>query len=58
MLPSWSDELGTLLQSEVSHWSPLENIQCDPDIISDEMVQQATRFSAAIGAAIGGFDSV
>lgn len=58
LLPSWSDELGTLLQSEVSHWSPLENIQCDPDIISDEMVQQATRFSAAIGAAIGGFDSV
>jgi Tfp pilus assembly PilM family ATPase len=56
LLPSWGDELGQLLNSEIVHWSPLENIICDPEILTEDMTAQATRFSAAIGAAIGGFE--
>ncbi len=55
LLPSWSDELMNMIHTEVEPWSPLENIAIAPDIVSVEMNQQATRFAAAIGAAIGGF---
>ena len=57
LLPSWSDVLGEMLHAQVVHWDPLENIECNPDLLSDDMKQQATRFSAAIGAAIGGFEA-
>ncbi len=56
LLPSWSNEIQQMLNSEVVHWNPLENITCDPDILTQDMEEQATRFAAAIGAAIGGFE--
>lgn len=56
LLPSWSKELQQMLHSEIARWNPLENITCDPEILTQEMKEQATRFSAAIGAAIGGFE--
>ena len=55
LLPSWSNEVGVILNAEVVLWSPLEKIDCDPEVVTDEMKHQATRFAAAIGAAIGGF---
>jgi Tfp pilus assembly PilM family ATPase len=55
LLPNWSTEVGHLLHAEIGTWSPLENIEVDTEILSDELKKQATRFSAAIGAAIGGF---
>jgi Tfp pilus assembly PilM family ATPase len=56
LLPSWSTEVGRMLHAQVEHWSPLENIAVDPDLLADGMEKQATRFAAAIGAAIGGFE--
>ena len=56
LYPSWAAEVGPLLHSEVSTWSPLENIHHDDDVVPAEMKAQATRFAAAIGAAIGGFE--
>lgn len=56
LLPSCNAELGQMLNSEIKRWNPLENITCDPEILTPEMQEQATRFSAAIGAAIGGFE--
>ena len=56
LLSSWSAEIGHKLHAEAVRWSPLENIECDDEILSDDLKQQATRFSAAIGAAIGGFE--
>lgn len=56
LLPSWSDEVGHMLQLDAISWSPLENISIDPDILSPELKLEATRFSAAIGAALGGFE--
>jgi Tfp pilus assembly PilM family ATPase len=56
LLPSWSDEVGQMLQIKATPWSPLENISFDPELISSELKNEATRFSAAIGAALGGFE--
>ncbi|MDH3981637.1 MAG: pilus assembly protein PilM [Kiritimatiellaceae bacterium] len=57
LMASWSAEVGQMLQGEVVSWSPLENIECDPGLLAEGMSEQATRFSAAIGAAIGGFEA-
>jgi len=57
LLPSWGVEVEKLLGAQVAYWSPLENIEYDPASIPADMVKQATRFSAAIGAAIGGFEA-
>lgn len=56
LLPSWSAEVGAMLQTNAVTWSPLENIICEPDILPSEIKSEATRFSAAIGAALGGFE--
>ncbi|MDF7823652.1 pilus assembly protein PilM [Pontiellaceae bacterium B12227] len=56
LLPSWGAEVGQMLGGHVSNWSPLENIEYDSGNIPDEMIKQATRFSGAIGAAIGGIE--
>ena len=56
LLPTWGAEVEQMLGGHVSTWSPLENIEYDSDSIPDEMVAQATRFSGAIGAAIGGIE--
>ncbi len=55
LLPSISEEVGQMLHAEVGQWSPFENIVIENEALSPEMEKQATRFSAAIGAAIGGF---
>jgi Tfp pilus assembly PilM family ATPase len=57
LLPSWGIEVGRLLGTHVAHWSPLENIEYSPETYGDDMIRQATRFSAAIGAAIGGIEA-
>ena len=56
LVPSWIEEVGNMLTAEVSAWSPLENIEYDPESIPSEMIEQASRFTAAIGAAIGGLE--
>lgn len=56
LLPCWAAEVGQMLQFNAIHWSPLENISFDPGILSPELKAEATRFSAAIGAALGGFE--
>ncbi|MDF7809116.1 pilus assembly protein PilM [Pontiellaceae bacterium B12219] len=57
LLPAWGTEVGRLLGTHVAHWSPLENIEYSPEAYGDDMIKQATRFSAAIGAAIGGIEA-
>lgn len=54
LAPSWCEEVGRLVKAPVEPWSPLENVEVDSAAVSDELIKQATRFSAAIGAAIGG----
>lgn len=56
LLPSWTSEMGQMLHMDVSRWSPLENIRYDDDAVSPEIQGQATRFAAAIGAALGGLE--
>jgi len=56
LLPSWAAEVGQRLQLNTINWSPLENIQFEPDLLSAEINSEATRYSAAIGAALGGFE--
>jgi Tfp pilus assembly PilM family ATPase len=56
LLPSLNTEIGRLLGTQVATWSPLENISYDQAALPEELVRQATRFSAAIGAAIGGLE--
>lgn len=56
LMPHWSSVVEQVLGSSVVPWSPLENIQYDPEIVPEHLIAQATRFAAAIGAAIGGFE--
>lgn len=56
MLPSWADEVSQMLHTDVVKWSPLEEIQYVSGILDEETEAQATRFTAAIGAALGGFE--
>jgi len=55
LLPSFSSEVEQMLHVDVKSWSPFENIGVESGGLSGELSLQATRFSAAIGAAIGGF---
>ncbi len=57
LLPAWMEELGTMLHIEVAQWNPFKNIECNPGLLTPEITKQATRFSAAVGAAIGGFEA-
>ena len=54
LFPYWVKALGQELHTEVLSWSPFENIKYEPNLFPDHLVGQATRFSAAIGAAVGG----
>ncbi len=56
LMSSWTTEMGQMLHADVVKWSPFENIQYDDDVIPPEIEEQATRFSAAIGVAIGGLE--
>lgn len=56
LLSSWVGEIGQMLHTDVVRWSPLENIQYEPESLSSDIEEQATRFAAAIGAAIGGLE--
>jgi Tfp pilus assembly PilM family ATPase len=56
LLPHWPDVVNQILHTDVVHWNPFDNIQCDPELLPRELAEQSTRFSAAIGAAIGGFE--
>jgi Tfp pilus assembly PilM family ATPase len=55
LLPHWSSVVNQVLHTEVISWSPFDNIECDPEVLPTELSVQSARFSAAIGAAIGGF---
>ncbi len=56
LLPSWVGEVGQMMHCDVMQWNPFENIVCDADVLTDDMKAQATRFAAAVGAALGGFE--
>ena len=55
LLPSFSNEVEQMLHVDVKSWSPFENIGVETGLLPEELSQQATRFTTAIGAAIGGF---
>ncbi len=57
LLPHWSEVLRPMVHAEVVHWNPFENIQYDPEVLPEALAKQATRFSAAVGAAIGGLEA-
>ena len=58
LLPHWSSLVEQTLHAEVQFWSPFENMQYDhPNIIPEHLAPQATRFAAAVGAAIGGLEA-
>lgn len=57
LLPHWSSVLESMINAKVVHWNPFENIQYDSDVLPEELAKQSTRFSAAVGAAIGGFEA-
>ena len=54
LLPHWPVVVEQELHTQVVSWNPLGNIQYEPAILPVELAGQATRFAAAIGAAIGG----
>jgi len=54
LFPHWAKAVGQELHTEVVSWSPFENIKCEPGIIPAMLADQSTRFSAAVGAALGG----
>lgn len=56
LLSNWTAEVENMLHAEMVTWSPLEGIQYDASTVPPELEKQATRFAAAIGAAIGGFE--
>jgi Tfp pilus assembly PilM family ATPase len=56
LLPSWTSEVAQRMNMTVLPWSPLEKIQYDRAIVSPDIESQATRFAAAIGAALGGLE--
>jgi len=57
LLPHLPSVVGQALHAEVLPWSPFENIQYDhPDVVPEHLTEQATRFAAAVGAAVGGFE--
>jgi Tfp pilus assembly PilM family ATPase len=55
LLSFWPQEIEERLNTSAQVWSPLENIQLSSaDVMPRELQDQATRFTAAIGAALGG----
>ena len=56
LLPAWQSEIGSMLHAEVIPWCPLENIKYDTETLSSEISEMTTRFAAAVGAALGGFE--
>jgi Tfp pilus assembly PilM family ATPase len=54
LLPHWTEMLEQYLHTEIVHWNAFENISCDPELLPPELAQQTTRFTAVIGAVIGG----
>lgn len=58
LISHWTEMVGQYLHAEVVRWNPFENIQCDPELLPDELAQQAPRFAAAVGAAIGGIEAL
>lgn len=57
LMSGWAEEIGRTLGMKVQTWNPLENIEYDAATVPEEMIRQATRFTAAIGAAIGGMNA-
>ena len=55
LFPHWIKVVGQELHTEVVSWSPFENIKLDAGVLPPMLADQATRFSAAVGAALGGF---
>jgi len=56
LLPAWMGMIRQMLHADVLTWDPLRNVHCPRGVLSEEMAGQATRFAAAIGAAVGGFE--
>ena len=54
LFPHWAKAVGQELHTEVVSWSPFENIKHDAGVLPTMLAGQATRFSAAVGAAVGG----
>ncbi len=55
LLSFWPQEIEQRLNISAQVWSPLENIRLSSaDAMPSELQDQATRFTAAIGAALGG----
>jgi len=55
LFPHWKETIQQSLLIDVVSWSPFENIDMEPGIFPPNLKGQETRFSAAVGAVIGGF---
>ncbi len=58
LLSHWTEMVEQYLHTAVVQWDPFENIQCDPELFPSEIAQQAPRFAAAVGAALGGLEEL
>lgn len=56
LMGGWTEQLSRMLGVKVESWNPLENIQYDTAAVPAELVGQITRFTAAVGAALGGME--
>jgi len=56
LLPNVASVVEHILKAPVKTWSPFENMQFEEGIFPEELTPQLTRFAAAVGAAIGGFE--
>jgi Tfp pilus assembly PilM family ATPase len=59
LVPHLPTVLEQMLHADVLFWSPFENIKCDhSNVLPEDLAPQAARFSAAVGAAIGGLEEL
>lgn len=54
LLPHWVEVVGQELHAQIIPWDPLGNIHYEPELLPADLAGLSTRFSAAIGAALGG----
>lgn len=58
LLSHWAEMIEHYLHAKVIRWNPFENIQYAPELLPEELAQQAPRYAAAVGAAIGGIEAL
>lgn len=55
-LSTWVEVVEQMLHAKVIRWSPFENIEYDSELFDDTLRGNESRYVAAVGAALGGFE--